>query len=223
MKIWIIWSHSSDLSIKRCIDISQHSCEEFLDEWLLTWENYNEDLIIWRCQLLLDSACNCDCVILPPQCEMLYHRWIFKSSLRVIPLFLNYINHFILPRSLVWKIACFTTDSVLWSLKDFRKSCVKDYELSFKQTSNKYFQNYFPLYPSNTKHWDSLCEIDKKRLVNKLIKWNCKKLKDYAIDSFVITDWWNLYFLPILRKSLGLKVKHPSVNEITQLLHTLLL
>ena len=221
MKIWIIWSHNSDTYIKKCIDTTMYSVEEYIDARFGSWENLSVEDIIWRCQHMLDSLCDLDYIILPPICEVLYCEWKLHSDYKIIPLFSEYCKY-VLHNSVVWKIACCTTSSSYEILKPFRKKCVGEYQISSKQQWNKYFQSHFPLYPVDTQFWPACFDIKRTWFVNKLIKTQCKQLKDYAIDSIIITSRWYAYFSAILNKSCGSRVKSISNTILKQLLTMLL-
>ena len=207
--------------VKRYLDTDIHSYEECLDTRFWTWENLSVDDIVWRCQLMLDSISWYDWILLPPICEILYYEWKLKTNTKVVPLFSTYCME-VMNNSTVWKVACFIPLQSQWILMRYWKSLVDLYVPSQYQISNKYFQTHFPLYSVDTQFRNVCFDLKKSWFVNKLLKIQCRKLKDYNVDSLMITNWWYMYALPVITKVFPKKIKYLTQSALKILLQQLL-
>lgn len=219
MKCAIIWSHHSDISIHSLLQGQWYECEIFLDtrygsRGQLSWEDSIE-----RLSLLLDQHdwSSFDLLVLPPLYELRATRWINIDrrwiSSKILPLFYRYIYHHVLPCSKVGKIWCIGCHHHNEVFSLYRDDFVSSYQHLPHQISNRHFQTHFPLYTLSTDHRSILYDLPRHRFVNKLIKHDLKKLKDYAIDTLIPLERWYLKHHKVLLQTFHSKVKIHQLRQ----------
>jgi len=206
MKIWVIWSSSWDTYLLPFIQSLGHECVVFLDQQYGPWWQMSIKDSLKRLIALVEdnqsSLDECKRVVLPPVYELLCRDleyalsafdlgdipWIDSLKVlthKVAPVYYAYITTSVLPYSKVGKIGCVGYRNHNELLQSLRGRIVTWYELSPTQLSKKYFQVRFPLYTVSTDHRSILYDLPRSWFVNKLIKHDLKKLKDYAIDTLL--------------------------------------
>lgn len=211
MKIWIIWSQESDSYVIKLLDSPEYNFEFFLDNRFGPWGAMSREDSLERCNIILnqDRVLKCDYLILPPVYELsfLLSEWDNSLKKKIIPVFFEYCMKQLLPLSTVGKIGCIGFEnhqkvfSLLW------KSLVSLYELQDRQKKNSHFQEHFPLYPIKTNHWSVLYGLPRSWFINKLIKTDLKKLKDFSVDSLLVLERWYFRFYKVLKQSFHNKVR----------------
>jgi len=139
-----------------------------------------------------DLLRTCDKLILPPIYELvaLYGTSELQTiKSKILPLRTNYVKSYVLPYSIVGKIACIGFRSHWEHIGEYRNNLIIDHIYSANQIKNKHFQKSFPLYKIVTNHWSVLYDLPRSRFVNKLIKIDLKKLKDYAVDTLISLEY----------------------------------
>lgn len=193
MKIGVICSSISDLHLFNLLNAYDHEYVVFLDNRYGAWGQLSRVDSLERLNLCLnaDEIKWCDKFILPPLYELWVHLETENKELqsKVLPLFQNYLKNHVLSYSIVGKIWCIGFEHHLNIIGKFWDNLTKDRPLTANQTKNRHFQKNFPLYMIQTNHWSVLYDLPRSWFVNKLIKIDLKKMKDYGIDSMIALEY----------------------------------
>jgi hypothetical protein len=168
----------------------------------LSWEDSLE-----RLQLALELIKDCDYVIVPPIYEEEAKAKAKAKTFGVIDLRTQYVRKFVLPYSVVGKIGLLGYPHHQEQLKSQWNQIIWDHILSVNQAKNKHFQTWFPLYTLDTSHWSILYDLSRSRFVNKLIKTDLKKLKDFAVDTVLPLERGYLKHGKVIKQTFHSKVR----------------
>lgn len=218
MKIWIIWSSIIDLSLCSILCLLDCQFQIVLDSrfgprWVLSWEDS-----LQRLELALGVLEDCDIVIVPPIYELHSEFNIQNPKFRIMPLFQTYLQNYTLPNSLVGKIGLVGYENHQVMFTNYRDQIIKKYIPNPKQSENKHFQQRFPLYPIKTNHRSICFDLQKSWFINKLIKMDLKKLKDYAIDSLLPLERWYVQFEKVFKHAFHRKIKFYGKSMVQQII-----
>lgn len=207
MKIWIIWSQTSDIvSIMQLIPNQGHEYVICLDNRYGPWWWLMREDSIRRVELMLDVLPMCDCIIVPPVYEYAFLRGNM-TSLPVLDIWTQYIGECVLKYSVVGKIGLIGYKNHQDILKTWWGEITNNYSLTPNQSQTKRFDASFPIFPLATDHRSVLWDLPRSWFTNKLIKTDLKKMKDYSVDSLLPLEWWYLKFWKTIKQTFYNKVR----------------
>ena len=192
MKFWIIASSLADLHVTYLTQQYDHEYHIFLDNRFGQWLWLSQEDALDRLHKVLSTkqATSCDALLLPPLYELYaLQAPDFVHTTKIIPLYTTYLQECVLPSSIVGKMGLLAPFAQQALFQRYWNNVVDSYTLLPKQQTNRYFQKQFPLYAVATDHRDMLYGLSRSRFVNKLIKLDLKKLKDYGIDTLLPTSY----------------------------------
>ena len=179
-----------------------------------------------RLKACLALAKDCDLIIVPPVYEILILQSddseYKKYNQKVASLFSSLIQNHILPYSIVGKIGLIGPRHHQDLFQNHWNTLKSDYTPTDHQANNKHFQTQFPLYPIATDHWNILYTLDKSWFVNKLIKDDLAKFKDYNIDTVLALDRGYLKHGKVIKQKFHNKIRRYDEKIIFGILDTLL-
>jgi len=225
MKFWIVASSLADLHLTRITQYYDHEYCIFLDNRFGPWWFLSREDSVDRLHKVLSSeeAKSCDVLLLPPVYE-LHALQIsdFTHAAKIIPLYTTYLQECVLPASMVGKIGLLAPLRHQPIFQRHREHMVKSHTLLPKQQNNRHFQKQFPLYVVWADHRDILYKLPRSRFVNKLIKLDLKKLKDYGIDTLVPTSYSHFHHEKVFAQAFHNKVKVHKRSSIEYIAKQLL-
>ena len=227
MKIWVICSSASDLHLFNVLNAYGHEYVVFLDNrYGSRWQLSREDGVE-RLKLCMDTEALkwCDKLIVPPIYELYLEAERLKgwrAERLVLLLFQNYVKTHILPYSIVGKIWCIGFERHLNTIGKFWDNLTKDHQLTANQTKNRHFQKEFPLYKVKTDHRSVLYDLPRSRFVNKLIKIDLKKMKDYGIDTLLPLEYGYFKHQKTCLDTFHKKVRFHTMDKLESVVNELI-
>lgn len=169
------------------------------------------------------QVASCDALLLPPLYELhaLQASHIPRAT-KVVPLYTTYLQECVLSSSVVGKIGLLASLRHQAPFQQYWDKIVVSYDFLPKQQTNKHFQKQFPLYMTTIDHWDILYSLTRSWFVNKLVKLDLKKLKDYGIDTLLPTSYSHFHHEKVFAQAFHSKVKLHKRSSVERIAKQLL-
>ncbi len=233
MKIWIICSSLADLHLFEVISDYNHEYLVFLDNRFGPWWQLSREDSLNRVSNILnnDIARSCDKMVVPPAYELYYlhnpaavvfAKPAYKMPSKILPVFTNYLLEHVLPYSIVGKIGLIGYRNHQVSLGKHRNQLISHHVLTSNQNKNKHFQKQLPLYTIATDHWHILYNLPRSWFVNKLIKTDLKKFKDYAVDTLLPLEYGHFKYQKVFLQAFHKTVRFHSQVKLAQSIELLI-
>ena len=174
----------------------------------------------------LALAQDCDLIIVPPVYEILILQSndseYKKVNQKIVSLYTTLIQNHVLPYSIVGKIGLIGYRHHQDLFQNYWNELKQWHSLTSNQSTNKHFQKQIPLYPLPTDHWSILYTLPRTWFVNKLIKEDLRKFKDYNIDTILPLDRGYLKHSKVIKQKFHNKIRRYDEKIVFWILNELL-
>lgn len=130
-------------------------------------------------------------ILVPP----VFENALIQAGYPVLPLYDSYLQHLVFSFSRIGKVWLLDNRYTRWCSAQLIQEYQRHYILTVRQESTNHFQRSFPSRSADVSHWQFHLPYfgRRERMMDKLIKYDLRYLKDVDVDTVVITDRSQLY------------------------------
>lgn len=229
MKIWIITSGNETLSLFKFLSAHDHDYVVYYDffHWPYGDKPFEQSFACIEAGISHLTEEGVDFIILPPVYELHYlseNRHKKPLTLKILPLFTNYLLDYVFTYSLVGKLG------LLWDFADVQvaQTLIKNLEKQYTPTPNqqaiKKFHLPFDYRVKEAPLWKYYLGVLSYShiLVHKIIKFDLRYFKDAMIDTLVPLNYWYFHYQHTISKFFNFKkIRFHTLEKIETIFYSL--